>query len=167
MKIKVAVLSLLVVFVLSCNSKENKRPNILFIMSDDHTSQAWGIYGGVLKDYVKNTNIKRLADEGAVLNNAFCTNSICVPSRASILTGQYSNKNGVYTLSQPLESDSMNIAKVLQKHGYQTAIVGKWHLKKQPTGFDHFMVLPGQGRYNEKCTRVFHLMSLQTSLLIG
>ncbi len=149
MKIKVAVLSLLVVFVLSCNSKENKRPNILFIMSDDHTSQAWGIYGGVLKDYVKNTNIKRLADEGAVLNNAFCTNSICVPSRASILTGQYSNKNGVYTLSQPLESDSMNIAKVLQKHGYQTAIVGKWHLKKQPTGFDHFMVLPGQGRYND------------------
>ena len=117
-------------------------------MSDDHTSQAWGIYGGILQDYVKNENIKRLANEGATLNNVFCTNSICVPSRASILTGQYSHRNGVYTLVEALEPDSMNIAKVLQNNGYQTAIIGKWHLKKQPAGFDHFIVLPGQGRYH-------------------
>ena len=117
-------------------------------MSDDHTSQAWGIYGGILKDHVKTPNIQKLADEGIVLNNVFCTNSICTPSRASILTGQYSHRNGVYTLSEALEPDSNNIAKVLQNNGYQTAIVGKWHLKKQPAGFDYFNVLPGQGRYH-------------------
>ena len=79
------------------NSPEIK-PNILFVMADDHTSQAWGIYNGILDDYVKNDAIKYLADNGTILNNMFCTNSICVPSRASILTGQYSHQNGVYTL---------------------------------------------------------------------
>ncbi|GAG84449.1 unnamed protein product, partial [marine sediment metagenome] len=123
------------------------RPNILFIMSDDHTSQAWGIYEGILKDHVKAPNIARLANEGMVLNNALCTNSICVPSRAAILTGQYSNRNGVYTLSDALSPDSLNIAKILRKQGYQTAIVGKWHLKKEPAGFDYYNVLHDQGRY--------------------
>lgn len=136
--------------LISCKSEEKEidtKPNILFIMSDDHTSQAWGIYGGILKDYVQNKNIDRLADEGIVLNNAFCTNSICVPSRASILTGQFSNKNGVYTLSDALNPDSLNIAKVLNKNGYQTAIIGKWHLKKEPSGFDYYNILHDQGRY--------------------
>lgn len=125
-----------------------ERPNILFILSDDHTSQAWGIYDSLFKDYVKNDNIRRLAEEGMVLNNAFCTNSICVPSRASIMTGLYSHKNDIYTLSEGLHPDSNNIAKILQQSGYQTAIIGKWHLKQQPSGFDHFMVLPGQGVYD-------------------
>lgn len=124
-----------------------EKPNILFIMSDDHTSQAWGIYGGILKDHVQNPSIQRLADEGITLNNAFCTNSICVPSRASILTGQYSNKNGVYTLSDALNPDSLNIAKLLNNNGYQTAIIGKWHLKKEPSGFDYYNILHDQGRY--------------------
>ena len=119
------------------------------MMSDDHTSQAWGIYGGVLEKYAINQNIKRLAAEGVVLENAFCTNSICVPSRASILTGQYSHKNQVYTLTDALEPDQLNVAKILRKSGYQTALIGKWHLKKQPSGFDYFNVLPGQGRYND------------------
>ena len=127
--------------------QSDTRPNFIYIMADDHTSQAWGIYGGVLKDYVRNVHIKRLAEEGAVLNNAFCTNSICVPSRATIMTGQYSNRNKVYTLSDALNPDSNNIAKVLQSNGYYTALIGKWHLKKRPTGFDHFMVMPGQGVY--------------------
>jgi arylsulfatase A-like enzyme len=134
----------------SCKSEkkqDTQKPNILFIMSDDHTSQAWGIYGGILKDYVQNHNIQRLADEGITLNNAFCTNSICVPSRASILTGQYSNKNGVYTLSDALNPDSQNIAKLLNANGYQTAIIGKWHLKKEPSGFDYYNILHDQGRY--------------------
>lgn len=130
-------------------SQKNQKPNILFIMSDDHTSQAWGIYGGILQDYVKNDNIKWLADRGVVLNNAFCTNSICVPSRATILSGQYSHRNGVYDLDDAFEPDSMNFAKLLRKNGYQTAIIGKWHLKKEPTGFDYYMVLPGQGRYHD------------------
>ena len=77
---------------------DSGRPNILFILSDDHTSQAWGIYGGILSEYVKNENIRRLAAEGCVLDNCFCTNSISVPSRAAIMTGAYSHHNGVYTL---------------------------------------------------------------------
>lgn len=125
----------------------NDRPNILFILSDDHTSQAWGVYGGVLKEYIKNENIKRLAKEGCVLDNAFCTNSISVPSRASILTGAYSHQNGVYTLSDALEPEEDNIAKQMQQGGYQTALFGKWHLKKKPTGFDEFCVFHDQGEY--------------------
>lgn len=143
------IMTLMLVF--ACQSKKKEtleaRPNILFIMSDDHTSQAWGIYGGILKDHVKTPNISRMAEEGMVLNNAFCTNSICVPSRAAILTGQYSNKNGVYTLSDALQPDSLNIAKLLRKNGYQTAIIGKWHLKKEPSGFDYYNILHDQGRY--------------------
>ena len=79
----------------SCQQKtqvNEERPNILFILSDDHTSQSWGIYGGILQDYVKNDNIKRLAEEGCVLDNCMCTNSISVPSRASIMTGAYTRK---------------------------------------------------------------------------
>ncbi len=131
----------------SCTDKVIEKPNILFIMSDDHTSQAWGIYGGVLKNHVKNTNIKKIANEGVTLTNCFCTNSICVPSRASILTGQYSHKNNVFNLTNGLNPQKNNIAKIVKKVGYQTALVGKWHLKKQPSGFDYFSVLPDQGRY--------------------
>lgn len=144
--VTICILSLFI----SCKKNDKRieeRPNILFIMSDDHTSQAWGIYGGVLKDYVQNVNIKRLAEEGVVLNNSFCTNSICVPSRATILTGQYSNKNGVYTLNDALQPDSLNIAKLLKDNGYKTAIIGKWHLKKEPAGFDYYNILHDQGRY--------------------
>lgn len=148
-----AFLSLLF-FAFACTeTKQETPPNILFIMADDHTSQAWGVYGGLLKDHVQAPNISRLSEEGCTLRNTFCTNSICTPSRASIMTGRYSHQNGVYTLSEALEPDSMNIAKVMQKNGYQTAIVGKWHLKKTPTGFDYFNVLPGQGRYNNPILR--------------
>ena len=72
----------------------SEKPNILYILSDDHTAQAWGIYGGILGDYIQNEHIRRLANEGCVLDNSFCTNSISVPSRAAILTGAYSHKNG-------------------------------------------------------------------------
>lgn len=147
---KISLILLLIPVVIGCKPQEKHAPappNILFIMSDDHTSQAWGIYGGVLEDYVVNPNISRLANEGVVLNNGFCTNSICVPSRASILTGSYSHNNGVYTLSDGLSPDSVNIAKLLQKTGYQTALIGKWHLKKEPAGFDYYNVLHDQGRY--------------------
>ncbi len=138
---------LIIFFLLSCNNYNKKTPNILFIMSDDHTSQSWGIYGGILQDYVKNEGIKRLEKSGIVLENLFCTNAICVPSRASILTGQYSHLNGVYNLPDALEPDSLNVAKILKNNGYQTSIIGKWHLKKEPTGFDYYKVLPGQGLY--------------------
>ncbi|MDL2256149.1 sulfatase [Parabacteroides sp. OttesenSCG-928-G06] len=124
-----------------------ERPNILFILSDDHTSQSWGIYGGVLSRYVKNENIRRLAEEGCVLQNCFCTNSISVPSRASIMTGAYSHQNGVYTLDDALYPEADNIAKQLQQGGYQTALFGKWHLKKEPAGFDQYYVFHDQGEY--------------------
>ncbi|WP_396635367.1 sulfatase [Maribacter sp. R77961] len=138
------------VLLFACSEEPEQipdKPNILFILSDDHTSQAWGIYGGVLEDYVQNANIKRLASEGVVLNNAFCTNSICTPSRGSILTGQYSHINQVYTLNEPIPDNHPNIARTLSEHGYQTAVIGKWHLVEKPQGFDYFNVLPGQGEY--------------------
>ena len=143
------------IILISCNQRNNQKPNIVFIMSDDHTSQAWGIYGGILSDYVKNDGIKRLANNGTVLNNLFCTNSICVPSRASILTGKYSHINGVYNLPDALSPDSLNIAKILKENGYQTSIIGKWHLKKEPSGFDYYKVLPGQGLYHDPYFKTF------------
>jgi len=126
---------------------QNKAPNILFIMSDDHTTQAISAYGGYLGQYLPTPNIDRIANEGARMNNCFVTNSISTPSRACILTGQYSQKNGVYTLADMLDRDHPNVAKELQKAGYQTAIIGKWHLGTEPAGFDYYNVLPGQGRY--------------------
>ena len=129
------------------SAAEAEKPNILFILSDDHTSQAWGLYGGILEDHVQNQNIQRLANDGAVLENAFCTNSICTPSRGAILTGQYSHVNQVYTLNEPIPAGHPNIAKTFKENGYQTAVIGKWHLVEQPEGFDYFNVLPGQGEY--------------------
>lgn len=147
--IKCCAAALSIVPVLAgCSAKtETTRPNILFILSDDHTSQSWGIYGGVLAPYARHENIGRLAREGCVLDNAFCTNSISVPSRAAILTGQYSHLNGVYTLDDALDPAHDNIAKHLQQAGYSTALIGKWHLKKEPSGFDYYAVFHDQGTY--------------------
>lgn len=132
-----------------CTDQAPQRPNILFILSDDHTSQSWGIYGGILEPYVQNEHIARLARDGCVLDNAFCTNSISVPSRAAILTGQYSHRNGVYTLDDALDPARDNIAKRLQAAGYRTALIGKWHLRKEPSGFDYYSVFYDQGTYRD------------------
>ncbi|MCL2651393.1 MAG: sulfatase [Candidatus Azobacteroides sp.] len=126
---------------------QNKAPNILYIMSDDHTSQAISAYGGYLGKYMPTPNIDRIAKEGVRFNNCFVTNSISTPSRACIITGQYSQENGVYTLDDQIDPNHPNVAKELQKAGYQTAIIGKWHLGTEPAGFDYYNVLPGQGRY--------------------
>ena len=128
---------------------KSRRPNILFILSDDHTSQAWGIYGGVLADYAYNSNIRRLANEGVVLDNCFCTNSISAPSRASILTGLYSHRNGLYTLADSLDTSIPTLATVLQANGYNTGLVGKWHIKSQPQGFDYYSIFYDQGEYRD------------------
>lgn len=124
-------------------SKASK-PNIVFIMSDDHAAHAISAYGSRIN---KTPNIDRLAKEGVRLANCFCTNSICTPSRAAILTGQYSHKNGVYTLNDKLDPARDNVAKRLREQGYQTAMIGKWHLQTDPSGFDYWNILPGQGLY--------------------
>lgn len=140
----------LIPFLNGCRAKSGgvqMRPNILFIMSDDHASQATGCYGLRLSDRSPTKNIDRLSSEGALLRNCFCTNSICVPSRASILTGQYSHIHGARTLEGRLPAEADNAAKHLRLAGYETAVIGKWHLKDRPEGFDHYNVLRGQGRY--------------------
>lgn len=149
---QIGILLLTLLFFSACAEEKEPtgaatRPNILFIMADDHTGQSWGIYDGILKDYVHTPNIQRLAKEGCVLDNCLVSNSICTPSRATILTGQYSHINGAKTLGGALLPEQNNIAKIMGASGYQTAVIGKWHLKKEPTGFDHYSVLKGQGRY--------------------
>ncbi|MCX6637396.1 MAG: sulfatase, partial [Acidobacteria bacterium] len=119
-------------------------PNILYIMADDHAAHAISAYGSRIN---KTPNIDRLARGGMRMDNVFCTNSICTPSRAAILTGQYSHKNGVYTLADQLDPKRNQVAKELQSAGYQTAMIGKWHLVTEPTGFDYWNILPGQGVY--------------------
>jgi arylsulfatase A-like enzyme len=123
-----------------------KQPNILYIMADDHASHAISAYGSRIN---KTPNIDRLARGGMRMDNVFCTNSICTPSRAAILTGQYSHKNGIYTLADQLDPKRNHAAKELQSAGYQTAMVGKWHLVTEPTGFDYWNILPGQGVYHD------------------
>ena len=132
----------------SDQDQKNQPPNILFIMADDHTSQAWGCYDSRLSEYAPTQNIDRLRSQGALLQNCFATNSISVPSRASILTGQYGHLNGAKTLEGRLDPEQDNLAKRLQQAGYQTSLVGKWHLKSQPAGFDYYNVLHGQGDYH-------------------
>lgn len=125
------------------------RPNILFIMSDDHACQAISCYGSIIN---KTPNIDRIASEGIRVDNCFCTNSICSPSRAVILTGKHNHINGVRTLNDALDGRQQTFPKLLQQTGYQTAIIGKWHLghgeNYNPTGFDYWNVLPGQGDYH-------------------
>ena len=123
------------------------RPNILFIMSDDHTSQAFGVYGSRLAQLNPTPTIDRLAHEGIKFNNAFCTNSICTPSRANIMTGQYSQTNGVMDLNGRLAPENQYLAHEMKKLGYETAMIGKWHLKEAPEAFDYYNVLYGQGDY--------------------
>jgi arylsulfatase A-like enzyme len=124
-----------------------KQPNILFIMSDDHAAHAISAYGSRLAKVAPTPNIDRLADEGFLFENCFCTNSICTPSRATILTGQYSQKNGVLDLSGRIEPERQYLPKLLKQAGYETAMIGKWHLKEEPAAFDYYCVLPGQGSY--------------------
>ncbi|MEE4256805.1 MAG: sulfatase, partial [Bacteroidales bacterium] len=141
---KLLPLVLLVMLFNACNKSGLQRPNIIFIMSDDHAAKAISAYDNSL---IETPNIDRLADNGIRFDRCYCTNAICAPSRAVILTGKYSHMNGVLDNSRPFEGEQQTLPKLLQQAGYQTGIVGKWHLKSEPTGFDHWYVLPGQGQY--------------------
>jgi arylsulfatase A-like enzyme len=123
---------------------ESERPNILFIFSDDHAQHAISAYGSKVN---QTPNIDRLAAEGTRFVNSFVTNSICTPSRATLLTGQYSHVNGVPVFNR-FDGSRDHVAKRLQARGYHTGVIGKWHLGSDPTGFDRWIVLPGQGAYH-------------------
>ncbi|MCP4092130.1 MAG: sulfatase-like hydrolase/transferase [Planctomycetes bacterium] len=120
------------------------RPNILLMYSDDHASAAVSAYGS---DLPATPNIDRLADQGLRFDNAFCTNAICGPARAVVLTGKHSHINGFMDNTSVFDGDQQTFPKLLQAAGYQTAVIGKWHLKTDPQGFDYWDILPGQGRY--------------------
>jgi len=129
-------------FLKSCSS--SKRPNILFIMSDDHAYQAISCYRSQIN---KTPNIDRLGLEGIRFDNCFVTNSLCAPSRATILTGKYSHLNGQIDNVVAFDSSQMTFPKLLRAAGYQTALIGKWHLRSNPTGFDYWKILLDQGEY--------------------
>lgn len=129
---------------LGCASPEKERPNIIFIMSDDHDKSAISAYGEGLNE---TPNFDRLASDGMIFQRAFVTNSICAPSRAVILTGKHSHLNGVLDNRLSFDSAQVTFPKLLRKAGYETAIVGKWHLKSRPSGFNYYNILPGQGAY--------------------
>jgi arylsulfatase A-like enzyme len=127
---------------------KKKTPNVLFILTDDHASAAIGCYKSWLGKYARTPNIDGLAREGMRFTSSLVTNSICTPSRAAILTGQYSHKNGVYTVGDRIDPARVHIGHLLQRLGFQTALVGKWHLITDPAGFDYWDILPGLGSYH-------------------
>ncbi|WP_017258514.1 sulfatase family protein [Pedobacter arcticus] len=131
----------------ACADKDQpteKKPNIIFIMTDDHTTQALSAYD---KRYIETPNLDRLANEGILFENCFVTNAVCGPSRATILTGKYSHLNGLTDNSKVFDSTQVIYPQLLKKAGYQTAMIGKWHLGSTPMGFDYYSILPNQGQY--------------------
>ena len=135
-------------------AQATQRPNIIFIMSDDHTTQAVGAYGSRLASLNPTPVLDSLAQQGMLFTNVFCTNSICTPSRASIITGQYPQTNGVLDLDGSIAPERQYLPLEMKKLGYETAMIGKWHLKEEPAAFDYYCVLPGQGDYFNPSFRV-------------
>ncbi len=137
---------LLVSLLISSLSFAQQRPNIIYIMSDDHDADAISAYN---KKIIRTPHIDRIAREGVLFSRAFVANSICGPVRATLITGQHSHKNGMKNNRTRFDSSRITLPKLLQQGGYQTALVGKWHLQSYPTGFDYWKILPGQGLYFE------------------
>ncbi|BAX78457.1 sulfatase family protein [Labilibaculum antarcticum] len=148
-------MALLGLFFTSCSvQKEEQKPNIIYIMSDDHTTQGFGIYGSRFASLNPTPTIDEFANEGIVFDNCYVTNSICTPSRACIITGQYSNVNGVIDLEGEI-GDRQYLPQEMKKMGYETAMIGKWHLHDEPASFDYYKVLVGHGGQGEYFNPVF------------
>ena len=128
--------------------RESGRPNIVYIMTDDHAYQTVGAYGHPISRLAPTPNIDRLAREGMLFREAFVENSISAPSRATLLTGVYSHRHGQTTLSYGImDTTLVHFPELLRAEGYRTAIFGKWHLSIEPKGFDHYDLLWDQGEY--------------------
>ena len=138
------LLCLLYVVPFLCVAQE--RPNIIYIMSDDHDANAISAYN---KTLINTPNIDRIANEGVLFNRSFVGNSLCGPARATLLTGLHSHKNGFIDNNSIFDGSQMTMPKLMQQAGYQTAIIGKWHLQSFPTGFDYWKIIPGQGVYHD------------------
>lgn len=147
MTIRTTFLTLFALFHVSVSAAETKKPNILWLFSDDHAFQAIGAYGGRFESLNLTPNIDRIAKEGMRFDRCYVGNSICAPSRATLLTGKHSHLNGKFDNMGGFNHDQQQFQKILQKNGYQTAMVGKIHLKGKMQGFDYWEVLPGQGKY--------------------
>jgi arylsulfatase A-like enzyme len=144
-----AVILFLLTGCTGSEKREVEKPNILFIMSDDHAMQAISAYGHPVSQLAQTPNIDRLAEQGALFTANYCGNSICGPSRATVLTGKHSHKNGfMRNTRQGFDGSQQTLPKILQANGYETAIIGKWHLVSKPTGFDYWKILNDQGEYN-------------------
>jgi len=143
--ILLAVISVIFLFTgCSVEEKPVERPNILFIMTDDHSYQTISAYSDKL---IQTPNLDRIAEQGVIFRNSFVGNSICAPSRATMLTGKHTHKNGQIDNSVTFDGSQLTFPKLLKAAGYQTALIGKWHLRSDPTGFDYWNILPGQGQY--------------------
>ena len=141
---------MLMVALAATSLPAQQRPNIILIYSDDHAAHSISAYRRHLPyaiDLPATPNLDRIAREGMLFRNAFVTNSICGPARAAVLTGQYGHLSGVMTNADSLHPTHITFPKLLQGGGYQTALIGKWHLHERPSGFDHYEVLSGQGAY--------------------
>ncbi len=146
-RLSIFVLSIVIVGTSVFPAFAQKQPNIVFIFSDDHAPHAIGAYDGWLKSVIPTPNIDELAKQGMLFQNSYCTNSICGPSRAVIITGKHSHLNGFMNNGNSFDGDQQTFPKLLRNVGYQTAMIGKWHLKSNPQGFDYWDILPGQGDY--------------------
>ncbi len=152
MKTKLTILALSVAGLVQAAEQPVRpaydRPNIVFVFSDDHATQAISAYGGMLAEIAPTPNLDRIAEKGMLFKRCMVGNSICGPSRATILTGKHSHMNGFMVNEHTkFDGSQQTFPKLLQTAGYQTAIIGKWHLASDPTGFDHWEVFPGQGNY--------------------